>query len=320
MNLWPRRISIVAFVLVGGCASPEARYDQIKDTDREGLRKFRFAESVIKFDYVKDQFGAPTDQIVIASVPRPHSDTRYGMTGTDFYDNWGVVTTLNATYRGDSDLFQEVGVSVADKRLEALQTLGSAASALIGIVANTPSPAGKATLPDGISIDTFLNNLPKECATAAEVGARDGNLDCKSLPLSGTQAFIADIYISKRPVDAIALSSISWPYTTKSFLYSACRMATITLKASSKHPSVAEGTIVASSEVAVADPQWIQTLRFPDKGKVMVAGSCGANSTAEDAKLPTAVDYLNGLITQAGAIKKALDAKDTSGAGSAVKK
>ncbi len=79
-------------------------------------------------------------------------------------------------------------------------------------------------------------------------------------------------------------------------------------------PATGSTRLPISSTVAVADPSYLQSLRFPSKGTVTVAPSCGANSVAQDPGLSTALDYLNALATQAKAVKDALKKNKSSGA------
>jgi hypothetical protein len=180
-----------------------------------------------------------------------------------------------------------------------------------GLLSNTSTPT-PITLPKGISVTNLLANLPAGCtgkmipnSTAIDP---DGEIKCENLKLDGTSDFTADIVITKKPDDAIPATVLDTPMTSSNFFYSACRQMTIILT------PTGTGRSPVSSTVAVADPRYVETLRFPDKGNITVAPSCGANSVAQDANLPTAIDYLNTLATQAKAVKQSLDANKSSGA------
>ena len=300
---------LIVLMALSGCASPQVQYKKVDSADTDGIGKFRFAESIIKFDYVKGEYGTVTDQLSIVAVPRPYWTTKFGIVGSDFWRGWGVVTTLNVTYRGDTDLIQEVGVDVSDKRVQTIQTIGSLAIGAAGFLAASPV-AEKLPLPTGISITGFLEKIPEGChgSDSSKAADRDGDIKCDGLTLDGTIDYVGDIVLSARPVDAFELASIDFPYTSKAFLYSACRSLTVVIR------KARDKSIVASATVAVADPKWIEALAFPAKGKITVQASCGAGSTAQDASLPTAVDYVNALLTQAGAVKTSLTQKATSGA------
>jgi hypothetical protein len=295
-----------------GCASPLVQYVLITESDDHGYAKFELAESVINFKYGKTQSGVPTSEIIITSVPIPSGTKRYGIAGTSFYENWGAETNVNVAFRDDSPLIQEVAIDVTDRGQQALQALGGATAAFASLLSLSPEPTAQ-KLPTGISIANFLNSIPDGCANAAiglttaqaspKTVYRDQRIVCTNVKLEGTDDFTADIVLSARPVDAIAVETLDKPIKSHNFLYAACRSFTITLKGAKGNQNPVSAT------VAVADPNWLQTIRFPVKGKITSASSCGASATSQSASLPTAFDYLNTLATQAKAVKEALAGK-----------
>jgi hypothetical protein len=297
-------LPLIACLFIAGCASPLVEYVPITGEDKEGLIKFRFAESMIVFNFGKTSAGIPTEDVTISSVPVPHGQQKFGIAGTGFWQNWGVATLVNVSFRGDSDLIQQLTVSVSDERQQAIQTLGSVAGVIGGLL-SIPSTPTQVTLPKGILVTAFLASIPLGCD--AKQG-RDGWIHCTDLTLDGTKDFTADVTIEPRPIDALPAAVLNKPLYSSNFFYSACRQMTITLKPK------ADGRLPVSATVAVADPLYVQTLQIPPKGTITVAPSCGANSTSEDPNLPTAIDYLNTLATQAKAMKQSLSGSNSSGA------
>jgi hypothetical protein len=304
-----RRLLIVC-LLAAGCATPVVRYTPISGPDDQGLTKFQFAESVINFTFGKTSAGITNDEIVISSVPVPYGDKKYAIEGTSVWQNWGVATEVSASFRGDSDLIQQIDVSVTDQRQQAIQAVGSIAGFAGGLLSLAPT-SSNVTLPKGISVTTFLSNIPIGCD--AKEG-RDGLISCHDVQLEGTKDFVADLSIGRRPDDALPASVMDRPFYSSSFFYSACRQMTIVLK-----PTTANGHVAISASVSVADPLYLETLRIPAKGSITVAPSCGANSKAQDPNLPTAIDYVNALATQAKAVKQSFEKTNSSGAGTANK-
>jgi hypothetical protein len=308
---------VVTACLLSGCtATPLIKYTPVTGPDNEGLTKFQFAESIINFSHGKSAAGIQNDDVVISSVPVPFGDRVYGISGTSIWENWGVSTTVNASYRGDSRLIQQLTVAISDQRQQAMQALGSIIGTVGGLlsISSTPAPV---KLPKGIAVTSFLNNLPADCSNPNDLKvkvSRDADISCQNLALEGTTDYTADITVSKVPIDAIPASTMDSPMSTGNFLYSACRQLTITLK-----PTNAGSDPVAAT-VAIADPSYLQTLRIPEKGTITVAPSCGANSVAQDPGLPTALDYLNTLATQAKAVKQALAGTASSGVSSSASK
>jgi hypothetical protein len=302
-------VSAIASVLLVSCASPLVKYKPISSQDQEGWAKFRLAESLVKFDYGKLPSGlANENDIVIASVPIPHGQNRYGIGGTRFWENWGVSTTVNVSYRGDSDLIQQVSILVVDQRQQAIQAAGGTIASLGGLLALGTAAPKTFKLPKGISVSSLLASPPGRCSRSAETAERDQTITCVDLELEGTSDFKADVEVGPVPKDAIDASYLSEGRTSANFYYAACRSMTITLKARQAARSDVSAT------VSVADPRYLQALRFPEKGTITVAPSCGANSLYQDAGLPTALDYLNSLAAQAKAIKQAFDKAKSSGA------
>lgn len=298
-----RKFASCVILLLIGCAAPLVRYTPVSGPDRGGLTKFQFAESIVKFDFGKTQAGIKNDDIIISSVPIPFGEKKYGISGTGLWRNWGVVTTVNASFRGDSDLIQQITVDIKDERQQTVQALGSIAGMIGGLLSN-PAERAAVTLPKGISVTSLLEKLPSNChgRQPGIKAERDGQVFCDDLALDGTADFTADISISKVPEDALPASIMQSMFYSTNFFYSACRQLTITLK-----PRKGLDRTAVSSAVAVADPLYLETLRLPAKGNITVAPSCGANSVSQDPGLPTAIDYLNALASQAKAVKQSLE-------------
>lgn len=299
------RFSLIAapVLFCSACASPLVEYTPIKGNDADGLTKFQLAESMINFSFGKTAAGIPNDDVVISSVPVPYGDQKYGLSGTGFWSNWGVTTAVNASFRGDTTLLQQITVNVTDQRQQAIQALGGIVGTVGGLLSLQATPT-KVTLPTGISVTNLLNSLPAGCTSAdkSRPASRNDAITCADLTLAGSADFTADISISKVPDDALPASALDHTFRSSNFYYAACRNLTITLKPAAH----VMNRLPVSASVSVADPLFVETLRFPEKGSITVAPSCGANSISQDANLPTAIDYLNTLATQARAVKQAL--------------
>jgi hypothetical protein len=312
-------IVAVALLTLGACASPLVRYEAVVAEDREGKSKFQIAESLVKFDYGKTAAGIVNEGVIlIASVPTPYGTDRYALSGTTYYQNWGVDTKLQITYRGDTTLPQEIGVEVADRRLEFAQ---GAAQAIVGAAAllslgqaETGDGSPTTKLPKGIDVTAFLASPPSTCTNSTAVRTkpeklvktlatvkdidRNAAISCTEFAVPDTDSFKLSVEIGSVPVDAVSADVLASTFDSHSYYYSACRTMNVVL--TSTDP---KKTQKIAATLSVADPAWLQTLRFPDKGKITVLPSCGANSVASDAKLPTGMDYINGLISAAKAIK-----------------
>lgn len=307
--------AIALCAIVSGCSSPLVRYTPVTGPDETGLVKFQLAESVISFDHGKTAAGIPNDTIVISSVPVPHGEKVYGIDGTGIWDNWGVVTVANVTFRGDTTLIQQLQVTETDERVAAINALGGIATNLGGLLSLAAKQDRQAAvLPKGIAVAKFIASPPKGCQggmTGKDGPPAKDAISCTGLSLEGTTDFTADISLTAVPVDALPATTLDRTFTSSNFYYSACRQMTIVLK-----PSIAQaagGVAPVSVTVAVADPRFLQTIRLPGKGSITVAASCGANSAAQDPGTPTAIDYLNAISAQAKAIKQSLSGSGASG-------
>jgi hypothetical protein len=288
------KLIVVCGVLssLGGCASPLVQYRRITGPDSSGAQKFKFAASVITFSHPSNKDGQPSDAISITSVPIEASGDVYSIAGTGQLQNWGVSTEIDVTHRGDTKLIQSIGVAVTDNRPNDISELGSIAAAAAALAAG-------ANLPNGIDLSAEILDAKNPSCTAPD--GESGLITCKDVPLQASGVnYSADLVIQPIPTDAISFSSAGFPtFTSANFLYSACRNATVVLKAG---PSV-----LASAPIVVADPNFLETIRFPSKGKITVGASCGADSTSSDAALPDGLSYVNTLLTTAQKVRTALN-------------
>jgi len=307
-----RQLCVTALIaMIAGCASPKVYYRPAKDNDQSGAIKFKFAKSMIVFTSTRDKDSGVTNQYAITSVPvAPAADPKYSIEGADIWHNWFVETRLDVTYRENTDLIQQIGVAVTDKRVDTIKTVGSIATTAIGLaetgVAPPPDP------PDPIDATALLSDtLPPGCtkvAAAQEIQCASG-------------VWVVHITIGPAPNDSFPFSTLGNEYPTNSYLYTACREATVTLRYSGAasaaaytgsylDPSGNKKTVkvpLPTTSVMIADPTRLESLAFPAAGKVMAAASCGASSAADDAKLPSAMDYVDTLLSTTKSVKDAYD-------------
>jgi hypothetical protein len=327
MNRLRQFLILFSVILLTGCASPLVKYATVTDPDKNGATKFQFADSVIRFEYPKEGEGVAAatnyNKMTITSIPVVHSSMTYSIDGTSWYENWGVETAIATKHRNDTLLLQEVGSTVSDKRIETIDALAKVATSAIALFgAAAPLPADTETnkphyqAPDGLSVSTLFKKGAEQKCTE-EVNGEEEMITCKNLELTGgyardkdgknAKAYKADITISPRPKGAFRANSITYPYKSNSLIYSACRALHIKVTNDNQPMLAAEASLV------VADPIWLETMRFPNKGKVITGASCGADSVSEDYKLPGPVDYINSLMGAGKTIKDALDEKKKAG-------
>ncbi|QTD31304.1 hypothetical protein [Pseudomonas fluorescens] len=272
MKVLPACLIISTYMFLGGCASPLVKYGQVTGPDQDGLAKFSFTESVIKFDLKKDMLGGKN--IEIASVPVPESsDKVYYLDGTSVIENWGVTTDIVPAYRGDTKLLKSISVTTTDKRALYIEKTA-------GIV-------GKA-MTFGVSTqDVDENPLPKGIDVQPLLNACDPKTICKRNEKTGNYSI--ELTISPLPVDAFTRPPMeNSVYKTNTFLYSACRNVGVSLKLNN--------TIVAESSVTVADSRFVESLAFPEKGTVTAGASCSATAESGVSSNPGGMEYIDTLL------------------------
>lgn len=307
----PLLLAIMA--ALAGCASPKVTYNELKENDK-GVR-FQLAESLIKFDYATEvngpsKGGPITSKLVITSVPVAIESATYTIKGSGAIENWGVKTAIKASHRNDTLLLQELGSEVTDTRKQFISDIGSAIATAIplfaaGATESKTVESGNAQPPNAITLNDLLKS--DKCVSDAST---DGKVICTDYAFSSggvsngknTEPYTADIVISARPKNAVKTPT-TFPLASDAIFYSACRTVTLNLK------NVNDKNLQGAASLRIAEAGWVEQLELPEKGKVIFGASCGADVVAEDAALPTAMDFINASLSAAKAIKEAKDKK-----------
>ena len=346
-------VSGIVCLLLIGCAAPLVVYDKVNGPDTEGKTKFQLSESLVKFDFPVEGTGvaaAPNKKkLAITSVPVADSSNTYTIAGTGWSENWFVTTDINVTHTGDSLLLKQVGSKITDQRTAMIGTAGSViadALALFGarsITTPAPPTQERAVPPTGILIDEFLSKIATNSSKCTvnpgnsnklPRTARDASLTCKHFELEGGELVIfvvdsqgkvvnengkpkvvsddgryyADIDIGAVPDDAFMPPT--FPYKSRSLLYSACRTLHVTVT----NKMLGDGWKTEASLV-FADPHWLESMKLPPNGKVVLGDSCGADATADSYTASTALDYLKSAGDAAKTIKDSLNKSSSTGTG-----
>ena len=274
---------------------PLVEYRELTKQDNEGQIKFQLATSVIFFHHPMSSSGVTLfNQMAIASVPVPDDSTTYSIIGTDWTENWGTETALFASYRGDTPLLESVGVGLTDP----INQLSAPMSSVGNLMFSAPGNSNRPVLPKSISFSDILRQ-PKQYNCE-----ETNNNDNKRTHFSDSAFhcrysdgdYIVSLYVSEVPLDAISVSRLSNRLRSHNFYYAACRRVVVTA-----HNGQSDLRVPVA--VVVADPRWIQSLRLPKNGKIVVSGSCGANIVAVDSARPSAVTDINNLIGPAWAAR-----------------
>ena len=262
--------AVTATSLLAGCShQPSMKYQQAPTDpsyqgDMEGLTKFSLAKSTLFVNYFdpEKKTGA-----VLVSTPEEaeangdRSQVNFKMEPSGFPH---PKTHLQVTKRANTQLLESVGTTVEDTRTKSIETVGGILVALIGVLpldvplngaaGCTPTTA---ELPLAIDTEFFLNQSRSK---DGDKSVRKGVVEKKCVVPVGY-----DIQFGPLPGDAVArgtfLEHIKQGPQEVMF-YSACRPVTITF--------TTEPLNGQQFTTTVADPNFIQTVKLPAKGKVTI--------------------------------------------------
>lgn len=281
-------LPIVAILGLSGCAvAPTVELSRIsKPSDVKGdeIDTFYLRKSIIQIDKTgttKDAEGKPIDTLEIKSLVSEHDDFKIGVRRAD---TTGVRTNLNITKIANTELIQEAGVEVDDKRVELINKVGAIVTKLVPVAFDATQGLQAGALPKTIKTSVLLEGNGIKRDSVKDVDAADG----------------VSIDFGKIPPDAIAIEDFVTPTKMSGLIYSSCRSATI---------KFAYGEKKYEKTVKINDPRYIQRIAFPAKGKVSFHTECGVSVASEkDTGISTSADIVDALATQGKAIKDAIDA------------
>lgn len=156
-----KRTSVILFAILGtltlsGCPSPTVKYITNPTEDFDGHIKFRVIDSRILIAKAQENKTTGITQIETSDSTQPLSDI--SATVVQMEDEsalyavvpkstwlWLVRTNLSATFQDNTRLVKQLGVTVEDNRLKAIQAAGSIATAIVtgGTGAEPKPPAIK---------------------------------------------------------------------------------------------------------------------------------------------------------------------------------
>ena len=301
--------AVTATSLLAGCSyQPSMKYQQASmdpnyQGDMEGLTKFSLAKSTLFVNYADTEKNTGS---VLVSTPEEaeadgdRSQVNFMMEPSGFPH---PKTHLQVTKRANTQLLESVGTTVEDTRTKTIETIGGIVVGLVGIFplvvpldGGGACPQAKAELPLAIDTEFFLNQTKSK---AGDKDVRKGIVEKNCVSQVGY-----DIQFGPLPSDAVArapfLEHIKQGPQEVMF-YSACRPATITF--------TTEPLKGQQFTTTVADPNFIQTVKLPAKGKVDMHSACGVNTTSEASGASSTTDIVGALIGQVKNVREAWKTK-----------
>ncbi len=182
-------------------------------------------------------------------------------------------------------LVESIGTDIKDNRVKFIQDFGSAIITLASVGVLEGKKTSDCQWPRVIDINPLLNG-PKP--------------DKHSLKGSLKNGCDFTIDFGQVPPDAIPRDRYPFTKRQRTFFYSACRDATVII-------NTPDGEPVAST-VRIADPNFLQTVVYPAKGKITMHSSCGVSTQSELVDTASGLEILNALIAQAKSIRDAQNA------------
>ncbi|RZI33335.1 hypothetical protein [Pseudomonas orientalis] len=316
MQILKLSINVMLMGALAGCSA--ITYHKSFNEDREGYTKFELQSSAIRLDRTEPAKGesvnvvagtgavnsdkgdktataAPAGKLVLTSVPTASSAHRYAIESTDYW--FWRTTHLGITKRPDTDQIQAVTINTEDNLVKLIENVGAAGVGLVGLLAFTGEVVDTTTaLPDAIDLEPELT---------ARAEKRN---EVIKIPLIFAGGIAGDVFIEPVARDAIETTKFLANDKTKSdvLIYSACRKATVVLK---------EGNETLRWAVVVADPNYVQTLKLPEKGKMTAHPGCGFDSSSDPSSVASASAVFNEIVGQTKAIIDAKKAAKKAAAG-----
>lgn len=273
-------IIIICSIFIIGCATvPTVKYESYNNVksnpDKEGKAKFYLTKTMIMID--KDEQGKFTAK----ALPVEDTTSLYAILPSD---RALIENHFKISYIDNTRILQSIGTSVEDNRIKIIETIGATGVALakIGIFGLKVKPEPAVFKPAVIDVEDYKEQCPN-------------NEECWQ-NLLPNKDFKYKIIFSDKPKDSVEKSEFFDNKKTSVLPYSACKDATLTVK------SATEKYVFS---LKTADPNLVQTIKFPSKGTITMHTSCGINVTDEKSESEDAFSIIASLIKQAQAIKEA---------------
>lgn len=324
--------SIAPLMLLAGCGTPvpnvQYREFPCKESDvgscstsPKSLTRFTLPTTLVVITSKNGKQGGEIDSLIAGNVKSESTKKTYEMLQDD---PWGETTYLSYTKVDGTNTFNDLNISVSDDRSKEIATWGGALVSLVKFVALVPFAAGKPAppiaymiLPVEIDSEVLIEKVTAENSKIPV--AKDG------LPASARGGKVTETIASRDPTSSAkaTYTAVLGPVPTDSilmnkyienakgvrkneFVTSACRKLSITFNndASTDLPLRNK-----TWNLVVADPNYVEVIKFAAKSAIKSRASCGMDVTPGSAANDSATaDMASALSAQALAITEALKA------------
>lgn len=298
--------------LCGCAANPTVRYQSL--TEGQSLQQIspRLIDTyylqknqiLLEWKNTAAQGKPPVNELVVTNTRLEDQAHRMLLLRGD--QPW-TRTTINLVKVENSDLIASAGVEVADRRAELLQSAGTVLKTLaplgFGVAGGAPQP------------------LPQSCQAFPQAPCLLVPSDDLAIePQSGSVGDPKGLRLSWGAVPPTAvrrdtlLASLNGQ-RLNGLYYAACREFSVTFY---QPAAIVNGTSVPAAlstwRGKFADPRWVEYVAFPRKGSVRMHSQCGVSTTSEKDPTLTTDALISAAVTQAMAVKEAIDKANANGA------
>ena len=215
-------------------------------------------------------------------------------------------TTINLAKVENSDLIESVGVAVEDRRMELIQTIGTAAKIIAPLVMRAPAAGPQGVIKPEDRLIAECISFPR---TACDL-PQPGDLEVQRAaarrgPAGSLQAFWGSV-----PASAITMDAFIGQLGARrvhGLYYAACRSLEIRYSRIDVAPDTSFTQTDYHWKGKIADPRWIEFVRFPRKGSIRMHSQCGASITSEADPTQSNAALIAAAIAQAASVKQAAD-------------
>jgi len=294
------------FGLAGCAADPSVRYMEATDPAAvvsaapQLIDSFYLQQNMVHIElHTVAAPGKPAGADLIVTDSRAEDLTHRLMILRD--DNLWTRTTINLSKVENSDLIDSAGVAVEDHRMELIQTIGSAAKLLASI-----APAAGPSV-EKIKSFSGCDDFPRTACDLAQPSAAG------ILKAAETRYSPSGLTVRWGPVaaSAVAVSDFTAHLNARhvhGLYYAACR--SLEVRFSYLDMSAAGLPLVDFRWIGkIADPRWVEYVRFPRKGGIRMHSQCGVSVTSEADPTQSTAALLGAALNQAVAVKQAVDAQ-----------
>jgi len=303
-----RTVPLLAIALGGCAADPSVRYVEASSPQAVAQAGDRLIDS---FDLQRNDIhielrnnaaaGKPPDlDLEVTDMRAEEPELRLMMLRDDKL--W-TRTSVSLAKVENSDLIDSAGVAVEDRRAELIQTAGAAAKLFASIAPAAGPDSGPREEIKRFEGCGGFPERPCDLMRASEVGVPRA---------AQKESGPSGLWVTWGPVPATAIpiSEFKEQLTSRhvhGLYYSACRSLEISFTYFDLN-STPVREIDFRWKGKIADPRWVDFVRFPRKGSIRMHSQCGVSISNEGDPTQSNAALIGAAIAQAAAVRQAADA------------